>query len=89
MLQIAFVPHKHDDDLVIGVVAQLLEPSLHVLVGSMFGNVVDQESADSASIVGGSDGPVAFLPSCETSALPRWRARDREMIGTGQYQSRV
>lgn len=31
--QVALVPHQHDDDVAVGVVSQLLQPALHVLVG--------------------------------------------------------
>lgn len=40
MLQIALVPYQHDDDVQIGVVSQLLQPSLDVLVCPVFGYVV-------------------------------------------------
>lgn len=52
MLQIALVPHEHDDDILIGVVPQLLEPAGHVLVCCVLGYVVYQESTDCTAVVG-------------------------------------
>lgn len=39
--EIALVADQHDDDVVVGVVPQLLQPALHVLVRQMLGYVVD------------------------------------------------
>ena len=49
--QVALVAHQHDDNVAVGVVPQLLQPSLHVLVGQVFGDVVDQQSAHGAAVV--------------------------------------
>ena len=62
MPQVALVTDEHDDDVRVGVVAQLLQPSHHVLVRLDLADVVDQQSADGAPVVGGCDGPVALLP---------------------------
>lgn len=49
--QVALIPHQHDDDVVVGVISQLFQPALHVLVGQMFGDVVHQQRADRATII--------------------------------------
>lgn len=51
MAQVTLVAHQHDDNVAVGVVPQLLQPSLHVLVGQVLSDVVDQESADGAAVV--------------------------------------
>lgn len=61
--QIALVTDKHNDNVGVGVVAQLLEPSRDVLVGLVLADVVDEEGADSAAVVGRGNGTVAFLSS--------------------------
>lgn len=33
MAQIGFVTHEHDHDVLVRVIAQLLQPSLHILIG--------------------------------------------------------
>lgn len=73
MLQVALVSNKHNNNIGIRMISQLLEPSRHVLVGLVLGNVVYQECADSTSVVGGGDGSVSFLPSCgrDVSTEPR------------------
>lgn len=49
--QVALVAHKHDHNVVVGVVSQLLQPALHVLVGEVFGNVIDKQSPNSTTVV--------------------------------------
>ena len=49
--QVALVTHQHDDDVVVGVVPELLKPALHVLVGQVLGDVVHQESPHRAPVV--------------------------------------
>lgn len=63
MSQIALVPNQHNDNVGVGMVPQLLEPSCDVLVGLVLADVVNEESADSTSVVGGSDGAVSLLAS--------------------------
>jgi hypothetical protein len=46
------------------MVPQLLEPSCDIFVGLVLADVVNEESTDSASVVGGSDGTVSLLASC-------------------------
>lgn len=59
--QIALVSDKHDDDIGIGVIPQLLQPSRDVLVGLVLADVVDEEGTNSASVVGGCNGAVSLL----------------------------
>lgn len=60
--QIGLVAHEHDDDVGLGVVAELLEPALDVLERGVLGDVVNEEGADGAAVVGRGDGAVALLP---------------------------
>ena len=61
MPQIALVSHQHDDNVCVGMIAELFQPACHVLVGLVLGNVVDEEGADCATVVGAGDGAVALL----------------------------
>lgn len=61
MPQIALVSHQHDHDVGVGVVAQLFEPSRHILVGLVLADVVDEQGADGTAVVGRSDGAVPLL----------------------------
>ncbi|KAI6776987.1 hypothetical protein HG530_000932 [Fusarium avenaceum] len=61
--QIALVSNQHDNNVGIGMIPQLLEPSCDVLVGLVLADIVYEEGADSASIVSGSDGAVSLLSS--------------------------
>ncbi len=51
MLQIALVPHEHDDDVRVGVVAELLEPARHIDVSRVLRDVVYEQCADCAAVV--------------------------------------
>lgn len=64
MLQVTLVSNKHNNNISVRMISQFLEPSRHVLVGLVLGNVVYQKCADSTSVVGGGDGSVSFLSSC-------------------------
>ena len=61
MPQIALVTHKHNDDVGVGVIAQLLQPPRHILICLMLADVVDKQSADCATVVCGGDSTVALL----------------------------
>lgn len=61
MSQIALVSHQHDDNVGICMISQLLEPSCNVLVGLVLADVVNEQGADSTSIVSGGNGAVSFL----------------------------
>lgn len=67
--QIALVSNKHDDDVGVGMVAQLLQPPGHVVVGLVLADIVDEQSTDGTAIVGRGDGPVALL----TRGIPNLR----------------
>ena len=54
--------YQHDDDVGVGVVPELPEPPLDVLVCEVLGDVVDEEGAHSPPVVGGGDGAVSLLP---------------------------
>lgn len=51
MPQITLVSDQHYDDILVGMVTELLEPALHILVGYVLGNVVHQEGSHCAAIV--------------------------------------
>ena len=51
MLQIALVSNKHDDDVRICMIPQLLEPSRDVRVRGVFGDIVYEQSTNCASVV--------------------------------------
>jgi hypothetical protein len=61
--QIALVSDQHDDNVGIGVISQLLEPSCDVFVGLMLADIVDEKSTNGTSIVSGSNGAVSLLSS--------------------------
>lgn len=61
MLQIALIPDQHDDNVAIRVITEFLEPSGHVDVRGVLGDVVHEERTDGSAVVGGGDGSVAFL----------------------------
>ena len=61
--QIGLVSNQHDDNVTVGMVSQLLEPSSDVLVCLVLADVVNEQGTDSAAVVGRSDGTVAFLAS--------------------------
>ena len=93
MPQIALVSDKHDDDVGIRMVAQLLEPSSYVLVRLMLADVVDEKGADSAAVVGGRDGAVAFLagrvPDLQLDAFSvEFNGSDLEVDADGSDEGR-
>lgn len=61
MPQIALVTHKHDDNVGVGMVAQLLQPPRHILICLVLADVVDKQSADCATVVCRRNGAVALL----------------------------
>ncbi len=63
MSQIALVADKHDDNVGVGVVAQLLQPSRDILVCLVLADVVNEEGPNSAAVVGGGNSTVSFLAS--------------------------
>jgi hypothetical protein len=61
MSQIALVSHQHDNDVCVGMVAELFQPAGDVLVGLMLGDIVDKEGTDSTTVVCAGDCAVALL----------------------------
>jgi len=61
MPQIALVTDKHNDNVGVGMVAQLLQPPRHVLVRLVLADVVDKQGADCAAVVCRRDGAVSLL----------------------------
>lgn len=61
MPKITLVPDKHDKYVLVGVVAQLAQPPLHVLVWQMLGDVVHEQRAHRAAVVRRRDGAVPLL----------------------------
>jgi len=61
--QIALVSHQHDDNVCVGMVAELFQPACDVLVGLVLGDVVDKKGTDCATVVGACDGAVTLLAS--------------------------
>ena len=59
--QVGLVAHEGHGDAAVRVVAQLLEPALCVFKRRGFRDVIDQERADGATVVGRRDGAVALL----------------------------
>lgn len=51
MLQITLVAHEHNNDVTVCMIPQLLQPSLNIFVCQMFRYVINQQSADSSTIV--------------------------------------
>lgn len=61
MPQITLVAHQHDDNVRVGMIPELLQPPRDILVRLVLADVVDEQSADGAAVVGGGDGTVALL----------------------------
>ena len=40
MAQVALVARQHDDDVVVGMIPQFLQPALHVFIGQVLGDVI-------------------------------------------------
>ena len=59
--QIALVTNQHDDNIVVRVVSQLLQPSRDILVSLVLADIVDEKGPDGAPVVGGRDGAVSLL----------------------------
>ena len=85
MSQIALVSNQHDDDVVVGVIAQLFQPSRDVLECLVLADVVDEQRADCAAVVGGGDGAVALLSSCVPDLRLDCLAVDLDAAGRKLY----
>ena len=51
MFQVALVSDQHDNDIGVSVVPQFLQPSSHVGVCRMFGDIVYEKRPDCSTIV--------------------------------------
>lgn len=63
MSQIALVSDKHNDDVTVGMIPQLLQPPRDVLVCLVLADIVDEESTNGTTVVCRGDGAVTFLAS--------------------------
>lgn len=63
VLEIALVAYEHDDNVLVGVVPELLEPAGDILVRRVLGNVVHEQGSHRAAVVCRRDGTVALLTS--------------------------
>jgi hypothetical protein len=51
MFQVALVSYQHNDDVGVGVVSQLLQPSSYVGIRRVFGDIVHEQRSDRPTIV--------------------------------------
>lgn len=51
MPQVSLVSDEHDDNVVVRVFSEFLQPAHDVLVGEMFGDVIDQKSTNCAAVI--------------------------------------
>jgi len=49
--QVALVADEHDDNVAVGVITQLSQPSFHVLVRQMLSDIVDKQRTDGTAVV--------------------------------------
>mmetsp|Transcript_14976 Transcript_14976/g.31771 ORF Transcript_14976/g.31771 Transcript_14976/m.31771 type:complete len:163 (+) Transcript_14976:552-1040(+) len=61
MLQIILIPNQHNDHIALTVLPRLLKPSTQVLEGVSTRDVVDEERASRATVVGAGDGAEGLL----------------------------
>ena len=61
MSQIALISDQHDDNVRVGVVPQLFQPPVHILVGLVLADIINQEGTDGTTVVGRGNGAVPFL----------------------------
>ena len=86
MAQIALVADEHDDDVVVGVIAQLLQPPFNVLVRQMLCYVVHQQCPDRPTVVPEHNGSDALL--CRTPAVLQ-RLHDSTCTAEGCHGSEI
>mmetsp|Transcript_41344 Transcript_41344/g.110634 ORF Transcript_41344/g.110634 Transcript_41344/m.110634 type:complete len:140 (-) Transcript_41344:144-563(-) len=63
MTQIALVADQHNDNVLIRVISQLLQPSIDVLKGNILRNIVDEECPNSTTIICAGNSSVSLLSS--------------------------
>lgn len=61
--EIGLVTDKHDNDVGVCMLAHLRQPPRYRLVGAVLGDIVQQQGADSTTVVGRRDGSVTLLSS--------------------------
>lgn len=59
--QIGLVSNQHNDNVTVGVVSQLFEPSGDILVCLVLADVVNEQGTNSAAVVSRGDGTVTLL----------------------------
>ena len=69
MSEITLVPHKHNDNVGIGMISEFFQPAGHVVVGLMLADIVDEERTDCSAVIGRGNGAVSLL----TSSVPDLR----------------
>lgn len=68
MPQITLVPHKHNHNITIRMIPQLLQPPRHILKRLMLADIVHEECSHGAAIVRRGDGTITLL-SCRVPDL--------------------
>jgi hypothetical protein len=63
MFKIGLVADKHDYDVAVRVITELLQPAGDIRIGRMLGDIVHEQSTNGTAVVGGCDGTVALLTS--------------------------
>ena len=61
--QIALLAHQHDNDVAVRIVAQLLQPALHILLCQVLGDFIQHQCIHCTVVVSRGDGAVALLAS--------------------------
>jgi hypothetical protein len=51
VLQITLVTDEHYDNVLVGVIAQLLQPPCDICVRSMLGDIIYEQSTDCAAVI--------------------------------------
>lgn len=59
--QIALVSDQHDHNVGVGMVPQLLQPPVDIIVGLVLADIIHEERPHGTAVVGRRDGTVAFL----------------------------
>lgn len=78
--KVTLVADKHDDDVCVGVIPQLFQPALDVLVSQMLGNIVDQKSSNCTTIV-----PEVFSNAQFNAHLRHDKKREEEQNGLAMH----
>lgn len=43
--------YQHDDNVLISMISQFLQPSFNILIGEVLSNIIDQKSTHSSTVV--------------------------------------